>query len=217
MKRDFMKFTLIELLVVVAIISILMAILMPALSAAKGKANQISCMGNLKQLGMLAVQYVGESADTMPPTYDSAASKRWSDLFIDLGLITPWNSKNTNNKWLHCPSWRPSSMFNTSGGLANTSSTYGINVYPIAAKLSPLTYGRKLNTIRQPSNDILFGDSATVSLANQCYYFNYDSNHLIHLRHSNFADMSFVDGHVAAVDRGFLSKVDEFGWANQIY
>jgi len=59
-------FTLIELLVVIAIIAILAALLLPALSAAKLKAQRIQCVSNLKQLILANSMYVNDYGKGLP-------------------------------------------------------------------------------------------------------------------------------------------------------
>jgi len=59
-------FTLIELLVVIAIIAILAAMLLPALAAAKKKAQKISCVNNLKQVGLAFRVWGGDNGDRYP-------------------------------------------------------------------------------------------------------------------------------------------------------
>src|SRR5436309_15695152 len=60
-------FTLIELLVLIAIIALLAAMLLPVLARAKSKAANVSCINNLRQLGIAWQTYASDNNDVLVP------------------------------------------------------------------------------------------------------------------------------------------------------
>jgi len=79
--QEYKAFSLIELLVVISVIALLMAILLPALAAARSRTRGLVCKSNLRQLLMASIGYATENDDFYVPAasdmWDNAGLKRW--------------------------------------------------------------------------------------------------------------------------------------------
>jgi len=77
MKRQRTAMTLVELLVVVAIIGLLVALLLPAVQAARATARAATCKNNLRQIGLAVLQFCDNHRGQFPEWYHAGEEKSW--------------------------------------------------------------------------------------------------------------------------------------------
>jgi len=156
-RRD--GFTLIELLVVIGIIAILASMLMPGLSRAKGKANEIKCLSDIRQLGLAANMYTGDHDGEYP------RRMQWTNSWVV--TLKPYY---VNSNILACPS--DSFIFTLGNHERRSYIINGFNDF-WQKTLSDVDYrkvmawnykhGMRQSAISLASDTILFGEKRTGS------------------------------------------------------
>ena len=205
-------FTLIELLVVIAIIAILAAILFPVFARARAKAQQNTCLSNVKELALSMNMYVSDYDQMWPlfyvsycgttvPSCNGMYNYWWDDLI-------PY----TKNAQIDaCPT---DSAAGVGGSVGNTNDSdskvwsgtlyvsYACNDYGLFTDGGTML-PTKDTSITQPSTTIELYDGSsirpTLAMAS-------GGPGNISYRHNNAANFSFCDGHAKVLSPGAVDQ-----------
>lgn len=133
-------FTLIELLVVVAIIAVLVAMLLPALTNAREAAKKIACVSNLRQLYVAAINYASDYEGALPVHINGGGLpmpwERWPPYLLSyLGYGGPPLINLTNPTSLGSFEFRSTKTYKTS----TDTRTRGPNPYFCPSAAGPVT------------------------------------------------------------------------------
>lgn len=222
-------FTLVELLVVVAIIGVLVALLLPAVQAAREAARRAQCANHLKQ-NALAVQMYHDSLRVIPPAYLISSTNLQIAWFgtVDydtnlvapqLGLLSAFMENNV--RVYECPSMT-SDIVLLYGG-ENGGYGYNLNLGYVDYSnwpSPPQQITKKLRDFASTSQTIVLSDSARIQLpwsgdpvlkATENFYLTGPDDSYAepgtHFRHNGaVANTAYLDGHVEAMSEVFVAS-----------
>lgn len=212
-------FTLVELLLVIAIIAILAALLLPALSMGPYKSRQIACANNLKQLGIASTLYTadnegrlaenflqGQAAAGASATNWIAGDMRWSRDATNLDLVrqSKFFPYANNAAVFHCPA---DNSF-TNGALRVRS--YSMNSWIGSRSMESDNYARyrtftresELNTAG-PAKIWFIGDEHEATIDDGYFLVTMNDSRPFSsfpgARHGRSYGLNFADGHAEAI------------------
>ena len=193
-------FTMIELLIVISIIAVLAAMLLPALGKARDRAMAIKCVSNLKNIHLMAVSYLNDNNGRYPytvlsnigePVSNTRYPKTWAQLQDPKSF--PYPAAFATGVW-RCPKQTSTNFarnYNISWELGGVEST-----------LSPRV---SLTQIRRPGAvpELVDGTALLPQYAINGWELQDDwiAGKVVHWRHQNTANVTYVDGHVGQTTR----------------
>lgn len=218
MRRHFMRgFTLVELLVVIGIIAVLIALLMPALEKARGKALQVACLSNMRQIGLSCLEYTAQNKGHLPvphPGYEQATDPRsavqpyqaiylvWpTEADFNQGtLITflPGDSQ-VRQRLFNCPRVPVQPPYSSA---PNTPVNFGYTFNPDLQGMTSHAIGVLITQVRHTEHKILLMEFEHGGyIIGNPVAIETDSNGnsfiapLLTSRHSGMANVIYIDGH----------------------